>query len=757
MDISRFKTALSAFTDQPESILLERGHLVIQVGEDLISASTTIRDGQVVVIEDGTEQLAERWLVRRIARLDVLAERLIAALPIESAFVKPHGELIDQVERAPEEIPIQVPDALSAVREFLNRRPAGTCSVLYLTSDAGEGKTTLINELARSQADEFRRKKADWLLVPINLGGRPFLRFDDVVAAALLNQLRFRSLYFEGFLQLVRFGYIVPALDGFEEIFVENAEGDAVSSLGNLIRQMEGEGTLLIAARKAYFEFKALDRQAKLLDALPNADVAFGRIRLNRWGKEEFVTYCKSHRVSGAEALYQDLENRVGPDHPLLTRAVFVKRIVEIANSADRQKFLLDLRPETEDYFSPFINQILERERTEKWIDKYGEPPQPLLTLEEHHELLRLIAEEMWISKTGSLSVEMCSSLAELFCESKHMNPILSRQVRERVKHHALLISIGSTKDQIAFDHDHFREFFLGEQLGSYLARGEKSDLRKMLRTDIVPGWAMDSAVSVAIGKVASTSKLVSVVVETARSESAATFVRENCGALCIRLLERTENPGIVIEEVTFPGNALSGRRIRNVEFRGCYFRPCELDTSVMESLRFQSCEFEHFTMPDSFAFHKVQFVDCKIHGLTVNKGEESTDLYDPSKINRYCEMIGASIEGARTSTAKSIEEVISSDIELELIRKLLLVFMRSTQVSEHVLDLRMGIHSHRFLNDLLPELLEMGLLKEVKHTGGGYTRRYRLGMPVSLIEEAIVASGGLYSQFRDFMSSQDR
>ena len=33
----------------------------------------------------------------------------------------------------------------------LGRRPAGVASVLYLTSDAGEGKTTLISHLARQQ------------------------------------------------------------------------------------------------------------------------------------------------------------------------------------------------------------------------------------------------------------------------------------------------------------------------------------------------------------------------------------------------------------------------------------------------------------------------------------------------------------------------------------------------------------------------------------------------------------------------------
>src|SRR5207245_686027 len=101
----------------------------------------------------------------------------------------------------------------------------------YLTSHAGEGKTTVINELAVEQARKFRRSETDWLLVPISLAGKPFLRFEDVIVASLMNQLRFQRLYFDAFVELVRMGVIIPALDGFEEVFVETAEGDADKDL----------------------------------------------------------------------------------------------------------------------------------------------------------------------------------------------------------------------------------------------------------------------------------------------------------------------------------------------------------------------------------------------------------------------------------------------------------------------------------------------------------------------------------------------
>src|SRR5207245_6379631 len=114
----------------------------------------------------------------------------------------------------------------------------------------------------------------------------------------------------------------------------------------------------------------------------------------------------------------------------------------------------------------------------------------------------------------------------------------------------------GSSRNQIMFDHDHFREFFLGEQLGIYLAEAAKSDLRKMLRADVLPDWALDAAVSVALQKGVSAEVLMKAAIETAQSESPASFARENCGGLCVRLLEHAKQEKFEIEEVTFPGDA---------------------------------------------------------------------------------------------------------------------------------------------------------------------------------------------------------
>lgn len=179
-------------------------------------AKVISKDGVLFVQENDLGKSASNWIRNRIACLPQLADRIIDYIPSDKYFVNPCGRLLDELEYDPEEKEQEIPNTTSKLIEILSRKIPGTSSIVYLTSDAGEGKTTLINQLAHEQANNFKQK-SDWLLLlPIPLGGRPFLRFDDIVIASIVNNLRFR-FYYESFIELVRLGFIVPAFDGFEE------------------------------------------------------------------------------------------------------------------------------------------------------------------------------------------------------------------------------------------------------------------------------------------------------------------------------------------------------------------------------------------------------------------------------------------------------------------------------------------------------------------------------------------------------------
>ncbi len=281
MQITDFKSIVTTFADPGSEILFEKAKLLIAVNGELIDVSITTRDGDVFIIEDGSVSAipASTWILTRLAKLSLLAARLRDGVGQTQMFVSPSAKLLPSLEVRPEGTVIPTEDALNTTLEALHDRSPLETTILYITSDAGEGKTFLINQMAKEQAQRFMDGKADWLMVPIPLGGKHFLRFDDITVGALQNRYRFPFLYYDSFLALVRMGVLVPAFDGFEEMFVESSSGEALSAMGILVSALDSRGALVIAARKAYFEFENLKTQEKLFDSI---SPLFCRIRKTR-------------------------------------------------------------------------------------------------------------------------------------------------------------------------------------------------------------------------------------------------------------------------------------------------------------------------------------------------------------------------------------------------------------------------------------------------------------------------------------------
>ena len=179
----------------------------------------------------------------------------------------------------------------------------------------------------------------------------------------------------------------------------------------------------------------------------------------HRWDQEQFLLYAKKRAISNGQEIYNDVCQRLSDSqHPLLTRAVLVKRLLDIAqNVTGRDELLEKLGHAPHDYFFQFVDTIIEREVNEKWIDRSGQPAQPLITSEEHHELLSLIAQEMWGMNTEVLNADVLDLLAELFSEARSKTPVVARQIKERIKQHALISSPNSNRLAFMFDHEEFR------------------------------------------------------------------------------------------------------------------------------------------------------------------------------------------------------------------------------------------------------------------------------------------------------------
>ncbi len=754
MQINDFKSIVTTFADPGTELLFEKTRVVIQVNGDLIEATIAARAGDVYVDEGSGQVPASKWILSRLARLQLLASRLLSGVAETEYFVTPSASLLPTLEKGPQDKVVTTDDALATTLQTLSERSPLETMVLYITSDAGEGKTSLINQLARAQARLFTENKTDWLLVPIPLGGRHFLRFDDITIGALQNRYRFQFLYYNSFLALVKMGVIVPAFDGFEEMFVESSSGEALSAMGILVGSMESQGAMVVAARKAYFEFENLRTQERLFDTIRTYSVGFGKLELQRWAKPQFITYCKKRGIADATELYRRVSERLTPTHALLTRAVLVKRLVDVATKSSSLDALLEqLQKSGPDFFSVFVHSLIEREANEKWIDRSGEKEvgAPLLNVDEHCELLSQIALTMWEGRVDYLKRDGLEFVADYFSESSRKNALQAQQIRGRILLHAMLVPSSNVEQAIEFDHDEFRLFFLGEGIARQMRPMNdraKAEVLGLFRRGVLPEQAQHALIrAVTRDTKLDRLRVVNFLLDVGGMDVQASYTRENCSDVIIRMLSGVQGGGLTVSNLVFGADALRDRKLSGITFRDCYFSPTSLELTELNDCSFVGCNFAQIRVLDSTKVTNVTLDDWTVDALVLT--DKDRESWDPVEIRRQLEQLGVSFRGALEPTAgPTLAE--EPDPELRDMEKIVRYFMRSTHISESVLLMKLGARGHGFIDNTLPRLLKKGVMEEIENRGGGDQRRFRLSISLQTLNAAVAAAGSSFDHFLD-------
>lgn len=760
MQINDFKSIVTTFADPGTELLFEKARIVIQVNGDLIEAVIVAKSGDIFVDEGSGQVPANKWILTRLARLPLLASRLLSSVSETEHFVTPSASLLPTLEKGPQDKVLATDDAVITTLQTLSERSPLETMVLYITSDAGEGKTSLINQLARTQAKLFTENKTDWLLLPIPLGGRHFLRFDDITIGALQNRYRFQFLYYDSFLALVKMGVIVPAFDGFEEMFVESSSGEALSAMGILVGSLESQGAMVVAARKAYFEFENLRTQERLFDTIRTYSVGFGKLELQRWAKPQFMAYCKKRGIADADELYRRVSERLTPTHALLTRAVLVKRLVDVAMKSPSLDALLEqLQKSGPDFFSVFVHSLIEREANEKWIDRSGDKDvgAPLLNVDEHCEILSLIALTMWETRVDYLKRDNLEFVSDYFSESTRKNAFQTQQIRERIRGHAMLVPSPNAAQAVEFDHDEFRLFFLGEGISRQLRlmnERAKAEVLGIFRRGVLPRQAQHALIrSVTRNTKLDRLQVVKFFLEIGEMDIQASYTRENCSDIIIRMLSGMQSGNLTVNSLIFGVDALRDRKLFGITFQDCYFSASSLELTELSDCSFVCCNFAQIRVFDSTIFTNITFDQCTVDALMlVHKDRES---WDPVEIRRQLGQLGVAFP-EDVQPALELVPVDEPDSELHDLEKIVRYFMRSTHISESVMQIKLGPKAQVFIDNTLPRLLKQRVMEEIENRGGSCQRRFRLCASLQKINAAVASSKGSFERFLDNFSSED-
>ena len=716
--------------------------------DEVFSFRLRASEGALHVIENDVAMPAARWLATRLARLPMLAERIIQYSEKEEHFIKPSADANLCPEHPSfQDEEMECLDAAEALHSLLDWEPASTCSVTYVTSDGGEGKTTLTNYLAVEQARAYRAGTSSWLLLPIELGGRPFLRLDEITVGTLVNKYRFSYLYYDSLIEFVKLGLIVPAIDGFEEMFIEDPAGDATSSLGRLLDSLDSNGRVLISARKAFFEFRNLGDQTRLYDSIRGKSVAFSRLKLRRWSREQFITYAERCHVSEADKLYTSIADALGdPNHPLITRPVLIKQLVDGAHEPElRERFISLLEGARDEYLDTLIQTVIGREISRKWIDRTGDVAKPLLEMEEHLRLLADVALEMWRTGAQSIRIDTLMLVVELFLENARKSTTVQHQVMKWAPQHALL----AKRDErfLQFDHEEIYSYFLARALAMELTRSSTESLQNTLRTA-----ALSRTVASMLSVLAKNDRkrIVEVLQDVVRREGPSSVAMENGATiLSMLLVDSKHEPHLTVEQVVFPARLFNLRSLANVTFVKCSFG--SIEAGAWHNIRFVDSSIDELCFGSASRFNCCS-IDAQTTVRSVHQSTPEMTLFSPGKVKSFLTSKSLLISPAPVGAPVSVEP----DEFYVLADKAVSLFLRATELNEQSIRKRLGTRGPRFFDEVLPGLMAAGVISLIRYQGQGSQERYRLGKPLAEIGEALSVAQGNYAAFLEHMSGMD-
>lgn len=718
ISIQDFTRIINAFSSAPESSYIGDGKITTEINDDQVIADY-ITDGNYVtqVKENFRNYNTIEWIELRLARLDLLADRIISYTAHEPHYVEPSGKITSASDQNVDSDTL-IPEVGTYLYENLKDSQDET-RVIYLTSDAGEGKSTIIRQTALRSARAYKSRENHTLVLPIILGGTTFLRFDHVMIGTLSKIYRFNRYYYDGIIELIKLGLIIPALDGFEEMFIESHSGEAVSSLGLLIQSLESSGSIIVAARKAFFEFTNLRTQAVLFDSIRDYNVSFSRVKINNWSETQFINFAKSKGHENPDELYKITANRIGVTNPILRRAYLAQKYIS-NNSTLKQAedFITNFSGDISSFTFKFSEILIQREILSTWYDKTGDVTTPLLTLSDHHDLLGDIAQEMWVSSSTSLRPDVVDVIVELFCEARNIRKSKSRQIKERVKNHALLTSSIAQSGYIEFDHDEMRLIYLGRTLGNCIAKQYTTSFVSIAQVDRIPSEAVNYAAQTITNRNSKEHLIFLQKVALLAGKSSYTNTNTTSLMLKIHNTNKSEsrlmisNSSIFIEENDF-------HQLYNIIFSSCYFEELNISNAFVSKVQFEQCDIDRIVINEQTDLSTARFNNSKIREVFILSPVDSHSIYEPQKIQEFLT--------ARTEKNTDCLEDATLSEDLFLFDRFLRLFIRTTEINTDSIEFKLGKSYKKFQDEIIPKLIKNNIIEEVKYRGRGNQKRYKL------------------------------
>jgi hypothetical protein len=743
MTPQEIKKDFLAFADDDSDVIFDSDtdELMYYKNGEVHHCKLTKSSSKAIMIEYQGESFPyDMFIAKHLARLDLFAKKLIEKRIGVAAFVDSPAIL----RTANKEIP---GSALSLLEQQCDAINTFGSTVNFITADAGHGKSALLKQFQYLQAKKYREGKANYIFWHVDLQGRDLVRLGEAIMYDL-GELRLPGLYYPSIINLIQKRLIILAIDGFDELAAEiGGMNDAVSSLSNLVNEMEGQGTLIAASRRTFFNTDDYLKRATLLKN-KNLDIRFNELKLKDWSKDEVITYFENLEIQNPEKIYNCIVDELHDEnHPILTRPFLLSKLAEAIqiNPEIVSTFFSKSVKKEEGGVAMIVEAFTQREVT-KWKTWDKETGKAYLTSEQHIRFLSEVAKAMWESKRDFISLEEMEIYIASLLEGWKIELSLKPSILQMVRTHAFLNRVSESKnDYRKFDHEEFKNYFIARALAELIDKsiltGNTSALNQFLYIDQLP----DSVAMYCFHYIPDLNKKVNLIIEAFRKMIAAeykpTYLQMNIGTLFPFLIDNIEfvTPIHFDAKVNFTSLVFESKSLKNITFENSEFMNISLRNTTLTNVHFVNCRFNEMKIETNskVELNNVSFDKYEVISISLLKDGEAYEVaYSPTRIKELIIKSGIKIIDNEALQDLKTEEPSIKNVEFKkTVTKFLLKFRKETIQYQRNIEEDKYItgNSDLVIHEIVPLLEKYKIIEDVEnnHTRQAKSRAWRLRIQI--------------------------
>ncbi len=646
--MNEWDALLRQLSDDPDEDYEREGGTVILVRQGqqhLLNLKTVPGIGVAVEVHDSANEVelipVARYVQKELLGLPRLAGQIIRTLekkvsdPHErpTPFVQGPAECLRYDGKEQQTWPV----ALNGLRDHLNEKEAGTTRFVLLMAPAGQGKTVLLEQIALDNARAYQPDSFPVpLLLPVDLLGRFVGSIADAIAGSLNNTYTFPSLTQRDVIECIRYGWLILALDGFDELVARVGPRDAFLAISNLLEQLAGSGAIVVSARETFFDLYQITAAIRTyLQPKGQGNYDISSVKLLPWAQQQGIKVFQNIGSTTPEADVDALYSVFERDDEIVFQPFFLTRLAKLWQEGERFGGAGALTGNLE-RIHYVIETFIQRESTEKWRNRDGNP---LLSAEGHNVMLGSIAEEMWRSGAFRLHKDELELAAEIGVVRLGVMGLEVDKIKALVPTHAVIRSAGQS---YSFRHDRFFHFFLAYGIAVHLRDQSTAELRAILEARELGPQVIDWVIWDSLRLKTPVLDLI-IFLSELDDPSVSGILKGNIAALLAKFLPHLHDHTFEVKSLMFVGDSFSANCYHQVRFERCEFWTLDLCDATFANCVFSQCAFGDLRVNEKTTMPGSEFIDCRFAG-GLERSENQTSLFTRAAIDAHLKKLGATL-----------------------------------------------------------------------------------------------------------------